>query len=160
MMRIDFGKNNTSWRTVTDRVMGGVSEAEVELTENTLILKGHISLENNGGFASILSEYDKFDLSPYNKVRIRLRYEGQDFALKLKRYRAHDKPSYKHMLPEAKNWKTLTLYLSDFEQFIKSHKTGQQLTDSEAAQIVAISLISQRAEEGDYYLEVDYLEFV
>ena len=43
-----------NWRAVNDGVMGGRSIGRYRLTdENTLEFFGYLSLENNGGFASI-----------------------------------------------------------------------------------------------------------
>lgn len=54
----------TSWRLVTDQVMGGVSQGRVQLTRMDgracLRLTGTVSLENNGGFVQA-----SLDLSPY-----------------------------------------------------------------------------------------------
>lgn len=42
------------WYVVNDNVMGGVSNSSMVFTENeTLVFKGRVSLDNNGGFASV-----------------------------------------------------------------------------------------------------------
>ena len=44
----------SGWQVVNDGVMGGVSEGTFEITDrNTLAFVGTLSLENNGGFASV-----------------------------------------------------------------------------------------------------------
>ena len=43
------------WQTVNDGVMGGVSEGKFKITDaKTLEFFGNLSLENNGGFASVV----------------------------------------------------------------------------------------------------------
>jgi monofunctional biosynthetic peptidoglycan transglycosylase len=45
-----------AWQAVNDGVMGGVSEGRFKITERqTLQFYGTLSLENNGGFASVRS---------------------------------------------------------------------------------------------------------
>ena len=63
--KIDFGQNTggQDWIIVNDSVMGGLSKSKVTFTENGLVFKGTLSLQNNGGFASIRSGKGKFDLS-------------------------------------------------------------------------------------------------
>jgi monofunctional biosynthetic peptidoglycan transglycosylase len=43
------------WQIVNDAVMGGVSDGEFRLAKGVAIFSGNISLENNGGFASVRS---------------------------------------------------------------------------------------------------------
>ena len=43
------------WQIVNDEVMGGVSAGEFRLAKGVAVFSGHISLENNGGFASVRS---------------------------------------------------------------------------------------------------------
>ena len=41
------------WNVRNDTVMGGVSESAVDWLEGTLLFAGRVSLDNNGGFASL-----------------------------------------------------------------------------------------------------------
>ena len=42
------------WTSVNDVVMGGVSDSLMQVSEDgTGVFAGHLSLENNGGFASV-----------------------------------------------------------------------------------------------------------
>jgi hypothetical protein len=43
------------WGVVNDTVMGGVSSGQLALTDGLLVFTGDLSLENNGGFASMRS---------------------------------------------------------------------------------------------------------
>lgn len=45
--------NQTRWHMVSDQVMGGVSQGQMQLTEQGVNLQGQVSLENNGGFLQI-----------------------------------------------------------------------------------------------------------
>ena len=52
---VDFSPSTTTeWRVVNDGVMGGLSSSTMSATEvGTGVFSGRLSLENNGGFASI-----------------------------------------------------------------------------------------------------------
>ena len=82
--RIDFGETTggQDWMIVNDTVMGGLSNSEMTLTQNSLVFKGELSLKNNGGFASIRSSNQKFDLSKYKIARIKFRSNDREFALR------------------------------------------------------------------------------
>lgn len=43
------------WSVVNDTVMGGVSSGRVDVDNGTMIFTGELSLDNNGGFASVRS---------------------------------------------------------------------------------------------------------
>src|SRR5215213_57978 len=52
------------WQTVNDGVMGGVSEGKFKITDKkTLEFFGTLSLENNGGFASVRTKAKKLGLA-------------------------------------------------------------------------------------------------
>ena len=51
------------WQTINDGVMGGVSDGKFKITDKkTLEFYGTLSLENNGGFASVRSKAKKLGL--------------------------------------------------------------------------------------------------
>ena len=50
------------WQSINDGVMGGVSSGTMTVSPNGLVLEGELSLENNGGFASVRRNIDE-DLS-------------------------------------------------------------------------------------------------
>jgi hypothetical protein len=82
----DFGStrvNNAGWFAVVDGVMGGCSSAQLVTTESSVVLSGVISLENGGGFASMRTVDDNYDLSAFKQVTIRYRSTGQSFAFTL-----------------------------------------------------------------------------
>src|SRR5689334_21649557 len=47
--------NSSAWQIVNDDVMGGVSTSSFSLTNGVALFQGKLSLENNGGFASVRS---------------------------------------------------------------------------------------------------------
>ena len=64
--KIDFGngKDGQSWQVVNDGVMGGRSQGSKMLTENSMVFWGEVSLENNGGFSSLI-----FRISSYRNLK-------------------------------------------------------------------------------------------
>ena len=78
-MLFDFSKPDAAkaWQTVNDGVMGGVSDGKVRITEKNLEFYGTLSLENNGGFASVRSKAAKMDLSKYDGLVFKVRGDGQ-----------------------------------------------------------------------------------
>jgi NADH dehydrogenase [ubiquinone] 1 alpha subcomplex assembly factor 1 len=72
------------WQTVNDGVMGGVSEGTFKITDKkTLEFSGTLSLENNGGFASVRTKAKKLGLEKGDTVVAKVRGDGREYTLNL-----------------------------------------------------------------------------
>ena len=86
MQLFDFGDSTESnrWVAANDNVMGGVSTGLVSLTEDScLLFSGSLSLENNGGFASIRTRPKDFVLGGYQGIRIRVKGDGRVYQFRI-----------------------------------------------------------------------------
>ncbi len=54
-------KTENQWRIVNDGVMGGLSSSKATIKDDKIIFSGNVSLENNGGFASLRSPVKDYD---------------------------------------------------------------------------------------------------
>lgn len=160
--KIDFGRidGGHDWTVVNDGVMGGLSKSTATITQNSLLFKGRVSLENNGGFASIRSEKGKFDLSNFTVVRIKFRSIGRDFSLRLASSELYYKPNYKHNFSsETGEWEIAELKLSDFKEFTMGQSSGSAVSKEKLENIIRIGIILSDKKEGPFELEIDYIEF-
>ncbi len=71
------------WVALNDDVMGGRSSGGALVAGGTLQFRGELSLENNGGFASVRSVGQDFDLSDATAVLLRVRGDGRRYQLRL-----------------------------------------------------------------------------
>jgi monofunctional biosynthetic peptidoglycan transglycosylase len=69
------------WSATNDTVMGGVSKGKAELTKEGMDFSGYLSLENNGGFASVHMGVD-LDLSDYSGIRLKVLGDGRIYQLR------------------------------------------------------------------------------
>jgi hypothetical protein len=112
----------TSWRLITDDVMGGVSSGR--LTSETvagracLRLQGDVRLENNGGFVQAaldLNQEDAADASSYTGVQLELFGNGEVYNVHL---RTGDVwlpwQSYRVSFQALPGWHTVQLPFVDF----------------------------------------------
>jgi monofunctional biosynthetic peptidoglycan transglycosylase len=72
------------WQAVNDGVMGGLSEGRFKITDkNTMEFFGTLSLENNGGFASVRTQAKKLGLSKGDTIVVKVRGDGREYSLNL-----------------------------------------------------------------------------
>ena len=83
---VDFTQpDDVRWSIVNDGVMGGVSSSDLEVTDSeTALFSGFVSLDNNGGFASIRATFQSMDLSAYKGVTLRVRGDGRSYQLRFR----------------------------------------------------------------------------
>lgn len=113
----------TRWRGVSDRVMGGISEATVALDRidgrACLRLTGEVRLENDGGFIQasldLAPEGGSVDASAYAGLRLLVRGNGERYALHL-RTPDNRRPwqSYRAQFTAGPAWETVELPLASF----------------------------------------------
>ena len=72
------------WGIVNDGVMGGISQSNIYLNEvNNIIFSGNVSLENNGGFASIRRGFDGTQLEESSAFLLRVKGDGNIYKFRL-----------------------------------------------------------------------------
>jgi NADH dehydrogenase [ubiquinone] 1 alpha subcomplex assembly factor 1 len=160
----DFGQSADKchdWVLVTDNVMGGVTTAQLTYTEDALLLTGDLSLKNFGGFASVKTPFQTFDVSAYQGVEIRFRATGQSFVFTLENSRNWTRPNYKSPVFKSKNgqWETVRLYFKAFKEYQIGEPTGVGLPAEKLSQMVRLGCMTAEKKEGTFSLEIDALAF-
>jgi hypothetical protein len=113
----------TQWRCVSDKVMGGISEASVTRDirdgHSCMHLAGHVSLENEGGFVQasldLAQEKDGLNASAYAGICLVARGNGEKYSVHL-RTPDNDRPwqSYRAHFTAGSLWQRHYLPFSDF----------------------------------------------
>lgn len=158
----EFGEdsNTMDWYIVNDGVMGGLSQSKVEYTAESLKFSGRVSLENNGGFASIRSPFRAFDLSQFETVKIKYRSTNQDLGFVFAPYRRWYYPNYKIILTQTDdNWKIAEFNLKDFKEYKIGKLTGNTISEDLLQNIIRLGLITQTKSAGPFTFEIEYIKF-
>lgn len=162
-LKYDFGKieDGFNWAIINDDVMGGISNSNIVLTDNSVIFKGNTSLKNNGGFASIRSPLKQIDLSQFKSVKIKFRSDSdREFALRLGLYEVYYKPNYKYFFkPSIQGWETIEFNLSDFKEYTLGKLTNDTISMRLLDKVLRIAVIVADKKEGPFEIEIDYIEF-
>ncbi|MEP2935329.1 MAG: CIA30 family protein [Gilvibacter sp.] len=163
IMKINFGSlhNQTDWYVINDGVMGGLSESQVGFNEDSFIFKGEVSLQNNGGFSSIRSPFETYDLSDFSAVEIKYKATGYDFAFNLATSKVWYRPVYRAPILDSEGeWITKVFKLSDFNEVVVGKKTGDKLPQEMYKDVIRLGFITNEKRAGKFLLEVDYIKFV
>lgn len=159
---IDFGRSTGGqyWSVTNDGVMGGLSQGQAYLSDSSVVFRGEVSLENNGGFSSLRSPYQQLDLSSYKEVEIRTRSIGLPFSITFSKSRRFWIPNYKYFL-EANNeeWVISTFKLSELEEFRMGNPMNNTISSRDIENLIGISFFNEGKKEGKFSLEVDYILF-
>jgi hypothetical protein len=134
----------TSWRLITDSVMGGISEGNLTLdtidNRACLRLRGDIRLENSGGFVQAALDVKAataLDASAYQGILLDVYGNNEVYNLHL---RTEDVwlpwQSYRASFHAAAGWRTIRLPFSGFEGYRVG--TSLDLEHLERIGIVAI----------------------
>jgi len=160
-MDIDFGEDQPKgWSITDDGVMGGLSEGNAFYTDTSLVFYGDVSLDNNGGFSSLNSEYGNYDLSAYDAVQIRYRSKGVQKAFRFNVHYEWWKPSYRSVIPETDGeWSVLDIALNDFKEYRRGYPTGNVLENNEKSNVKRMGFITGEKKAGPFTFEIDYIRF-
>lgn len=160
--KIDFGKqkDGRNWSVVNDGVMGGLSQGNAELTDNSILFKGRVSLDNNGGFSSLRSSFSRKQLLNYKQVTLRYRSKGISLAMTLSVSRRWYVPNYKTSLSSTNGeWKTITLPLKDFRKHYIGRPMNETIDEDALDEVIRFGFITDEKKYGDFEFEIDYMEF-
>ena len=147
------------WQTVNDGVMGGVSEGKLRITdEKTLEFFGNLSLENNGGFASVRTKAAKLGLKKGDAIVAKVRGDGREYSLNLYVNRRRTAFSYRAAAPTKKDeWVEINVPLDKFEatSFGEVVKNAGPVNPEE---VNAIGFLLGDKKAGPFKLEVEWLK--
>ena len=156
---IDFSSTSAAnWQIVNDSVMGGISRSTLELNdEGFALFSGTVSLENNGGFASVRTQATApADLSDFEGLSVRVFGDGKTYCLRVKTVKNGRITSYSY---EARfntspgEWQTHKLPYSDFVPVFRGNSVrGNPELNTDA--VIELGFMIQDGQEGPFRLGV------
>ena len=157
----DFTRTDArkEWQTVNDGVMGGVSEGKFKITDTkTLEFFGKLSLENNGGFASVRTRAKKIGLEKGDTLVAKVRGDGREYSLNLYLNKPLIAFSYRATVQTKKDeWIEVKLPLDKFE----ATSFGRVVKDAgpvKPEEINALGFMLGDKKAGPFKLEVESIK--
>jgi monofunctional biosynthetic peptidoglycan transglycosylase len=157
---LDFEPTDTrQWYVINDGVMGGVSRSDIEGTgRGTGIFSGVLSLENNGGFASVRAVVGPRDLSAHDGLQLRVKGDGRRYQLRLRVNDRFDGVAYRsHFNTVQDEWIEVTLPFADFQPTFR----GRVLPDQpplDTRRIAQLTFMLADKQPGPFQLEIDHVK--
>lgn len=148
------------WTSVNDDVMGGVSKGGFERTDRgTLLFKGDLSLENNGGFASIRSKPKAMDLSGTQGLAVKGKGDGRTYWIELRVKGQMRASSYRADLPTTEGkWEDTVIPIGSFKLQAFGEVLPSEPVDLAEVESVGFTLADKK--EGDFKLEIESIKAV
>jgi NADH dehydrogenase [ubiquinone] 1 alpha subcomplex assembly factor 1 len=147
------------WQSVNDGVMGGVSDGRFRITDDkTLEFFGTLSLENNGGFASVRTKPGELGLSDGDDLVVRVKGDGREYVLNLYTKSRRTAFSYRAPLSTTKDeWTEVTVPLEDFIP-TSFGRPVQGMGSVEPEQITSIGFMLADKKPGKFRLNVGWVK--
>ncbi|XLS28159.1 CIA30 family protein [Flavobacteriaceae bacterium M23B6Z8] len=152
----DFTKDAdiSSWQVVDDVVMGGRSDGNFYLnSEGHAIFEGNVSLENNGGFSSVRHRTNKtMDVSPYQKVVLKLKGDGNRYQFRIKS-QAEDYYSYIAYFETTGDWQTVEINMNTMYPTFRGRKLD--MPNYEGKQLEELAFLIGNKKPQNFKLLID-----
>ena len=160
---LDFAAPDAAqrWQAVNDGVMGGVSDGRFRMTaDRTMEFFGRLSLENNGGFASVRTKPTNFNIHAGDTLVVRVKGDGREYVLNLYTKSRQMAFSYRTALPTAKNeWTEVAVPLEEFIPTSFGNRV-QGMGPVEPNQINSLGFMLSDKQPGPFNLEIDWVKIV
>lgn len=156
---IDFSNTTAAnWQIVNDSVMGGISRSTLQLQEGGYALfSGTVSLENNGGFASVRTQANTpADMSDFEGLSVRVLGDGKTYSLRIKTVKDRRITRYSYearFVTEVGEWQTHKLPFSEFKPVFRGRDVrGNPEMNTDA--VIELGFMIGDGQEGSFQLGV------
>ena len=158
---VDFRSpdERNKWENINDTVMGGISSSRMSgLENNAALFQGNVSLENNGGFASMRTHPREFDLNGCNGLMVKVKGDGKNYRLRLRTGDAYEGIAYQAVFPtEQDQWTTARLLFDQFQPVFR----GRVVEDASPLDLTAVQRIGVMIadkQDGPFRLEIQWVK--
>jgi monofunctional biosynthetic peptidoglycan transglycosylase len=155
-----FDEGEPFWFTVDDNVMGGVSNSTVDVIGSGILsFSGTMSLDNNGGFSSVRSDWTPINLSDSDGVLLRVLGDGNVYRLRIRTADTGREISYNAIF-ETKP-ETWTVVYIPFANMVPTYRGFLIDVDAlDPSSIGSFGFMISDKQPGEFSLLVDWIRAV
>lgn len=158
LLNCSIMKTEDRWKIVNDGVMGGLSSSKAIVKDDKIIFSGNVSLENNGGFASLRSPVKDYNFEKSSGIEIKVKGDGKRYSISMKETTYFSGYFYTSTFETKKDeWITVKI---PFEQF-KLYYFGKETKSNKKIplnNIKEISLLIGDKQDGSFKVEIEFLQ--
>jgi len=149
------------WIVVNDGVMGGLSRSEFVAAEaGHASFLGEMSLENNGGFASVRGYLPNGISTDARAVELRLRGDGRSYQVRLRMGERFDGIAYwAEFDTKPGDWVVVTLPLAGFEPTYRGYRP-RNAAPLALGDVRQLGLMIADKKTGPFRLDVEWIRAV
>jgi len=158
----DFSSDNhLEWQIINDGVMGGISEGRFKINiDQTADFWGMVSLENNGGFASVRALLNKPASGDFGKIVLRVKGDGKRYSFRIRTDVNFDGVAYASTFATKKDeWTEHEFVPADFTPTFRG-QILQNVTQLNETQIRQIGFLISEKQAGNFSLKLDWIKIV
>lgn len=160
LFQFDTATNVAAWQIVNDDVMGGASRSGFHLTSGMAVFHGEVSLENNGGFASVRSLPAHHDLGGCDAFVIRVRGDGRSYKFTARTTRTFESAIYQVPFKTRKGEREE--HRLPLKEFVPTFR-GRVLSGEpplDPAEIISVGFLISDKQAGGFRLEIESIKAV
>ena len=157
---VNFGDqiNSVEWMVVNDNVMGGVSRSRASINpEGYMVFNGNVSLDYGGGFASIRSSYENWEIGKFDGFVIRVWGDGKTYQFRCRVGNNFDGVAYRHYFQtNNENWQEIRL---PFSKFVPTYR-GRIISNADPLDpqtIRNLGLMISDKQSGNFNLKIAWI---
>ena len=157
---LDFEDTDKSgrWMVVNDDVMGGVSRSNVKLhSDGYLLFDGEVSTNYGGGFASVRTDYENWEIEKYEGFILRVKGDGKTFQFRCRLGNNINQIAYRHYFQaDNEDWQEILL---PFKEFLPTYR-GRVLTNIpqlDPKEIKQFGFMISDKQVGKFHLKIDWI---
>lgn len=145
------------WIITNDGVMGGKSTSQFQINKDgNGVFLGTVSLENNGGFASV-KNHESINLSGFKSIRLSVLGDGNRYSFRLQTGSGNSVNPWSYEMrfdTRPGEWMDIDLPLASFSPTYRG-KTPEDAPPLDPSAIKRYGFLISDNQEGDFRLEID-----
>ena len=158
LLNASIMKTEKQWRIVNDGVMGGLSSSKTVIKDDKIVFNGNVSLENNGGFASLRSTVKDYNFEKFSGIEIKIKGDGKRYSVSMKETTYFNGYFYTSSFETKKDvWIVVQIPFNQFKLYYYGKETSSN-KKIPLSNIKEISLLIGDKQEGSFITEVDYIK--
>ena len=156
LFNFDKTSSLADWTIVNDGVMGGVSQSEMIInSDGNAFFSGSVSLDYNGGFASVRYNPKTIDVTEYSKIVIRCKGPANKYQVRAKSS-SRDRHSYIQYIEVSDDWKEIEVDMETMYPAFRGYELDIPNYPKVELDEFAILIGNKKYEE--FELEIDWIE--